>query len=101
MADWTLEQAQEDLAVGESHLRALVRENRIPHYRVGKLIRFNPETLRAWKAAGGTVEGAAPPQPIAVTGRLMVHPPRRAVEARRQRQRAVLPWTALDETGGA
>ena len=54
MADWTFEQAQEDLAVGESHLRALIRDNRIPHYRVGKLVRFQPDVLRAWKAAGGT-----------------------------------------------
>ena len=54
MADWCSKQACEDLDISESCLRALVRKNRIPHYRVGKLIRFQPDVLHAWRAAGGT-----------------------------------------------
>jgi excisionase family DNA binding protein len=71
MADWCSKQACEDLDISESCLRALVRNNRIPHYRVGKLIRFQPDVLHAWRAAGGTgAEHRAPtiaqaPTPVA------------------------------------
>ena len=72
-----LQAGVEDLDISESCLRALVRNNRIPHYRVGKLIRFQPDVLHAWRAAGGTgAEHRAPtiarvPAPVAArpTGR--------------------------------
>lgn len=42
VADWTLQQACEELAVSESTLRAVVRADGIPHCRVGSRIRFEP-----------------------------------------------------------
>ena len=31
----------------------LVREDRIPHIRIGRQIRFSPEAIEQWAAAGG------------------------------------------------
>jgi excisionase family DNA binding protein len=33
---------------------ALVRSNRIPHVRVGRVVRFDPAAIEQWIAAGGT-----------------------------------------------
>ena len=54
MADMSFNETRADLGCCESTLRTLVRENRIPHYRLGDRVQFEPNALSAWKAAGGT-----------------------------------------------
>ena len=46
----------------------LVREDRVPHIRIGRQIRFVPEAIEAWAAAGGQPiskadDASAPPFP--------------------------------------
>ena len=60
MADWTFKEARENLGVSEAHLRNLVRKRLIPCYWVGDLVRFQPQRIDAWKAAGGTRSAAGP-----------------------------------------
>ena len=38
----------EFLNISDSHLRKLVFEKRISHFKVGKLLRFSKEDLLAW-----------------------------------------------------
>ena len=54
VADWTFKETRENLGVSEAHLRNLVRRRLIPCYWVGDLVRFQPQRIEAWKAAGGT-----------------------------------------------
>ena len=66
MADMTFDQVREDLAVSKGHLRNLIAASEIPYYRVGRLIRFEPGKIAAWKASGGT--SARTPQPSQEAG---------------------------------
>ena len=59
VADWTFKEARESLGVSEAHLRKLVRNRLIPCYWVGDLVRFQPQRIEAWKAAGGTRSAAS------------------------------------------
>ena len=60
MADMTFKEACEELALSRSQLYALVRRNEIPHYRLGKLIRFERIKLASFKDAGGTAAQSSP-----------------------------------------
>lgn len=40
-------------------LYALVRAGRVPHWRVGRAVRFDRDRLLAWRDAGGTAQSAA------------------------------------------
>jgi excisionase family DNA binding protein len=42
------DQAADLLGIGRWHLEALIRRREIPFTKVGRLIRFKPEELRAW-----------------------------------------------------
>jgi excisionase family DNA binding protein len=37
-----------ELGVPESQLRKMARENRVPHYRIGKYVRFDPREVREY-----------------------------------------------------
>ena len=39
-----------------------VRRNLIPHVRIGRRVRFDPEALKTWVQNGGTATGAKAPQ---------------------------------------
>ena len=47
----TLKQAASYLRVSESLLRKYVRQRRVPHFRVGKLLRFWLRALTEWANA--------------------------------------------------
>jgi excisionase family DNA binding protein len=47
----TVAQAAQFLNVTESGLRRMILERRIPSYRVGKLVRFDPDQLSAFLTA--------------------------------------------------
>lgn len=36
------------LTISESEIRKMVRENKIPHFRLGNRIKFNIETIEEW-----------------------------------------------------
>lgn len=55
----TVEDAAAYLGASESFVRKLVLEQRIRHYKVGKLLRFDPADLEAF-VRGGRVEPANP-----------------------------------------
>lgn len=40
------------LGVKESYVRHLVHERRIPFYKVGRLVRFDPDELDVWFKSG-------------------------------------------------
>ena len=56
---WDAEQLADLFKVTPHRVYDLVREDRIPHIRIGRQIRFSPDAIEAWAAAGG--------QPIAKT----------------------------------
>lgn len=95
MADWTFEQTRRDLRVSEAHLRALVAKRMVPHHRVGDLVRFQPDVLRAWKAAGGT-DAHRPPAVVAVPrfsgARAATRPPAAAAD---MASGSSMSWRAL------
>lgn len=41
-------QAAEFLTLSASHLRRMVMERRVPHYKVGGRVVFDPDELRNW-----------------------------------------------------
>ena len=45
---WSYEQCAEYLGCKRSHLTELVKLNAIPHFKVGKLVRFHPHEIRQW-----------------------------------------------------
>jgi excisionase family DNA binding protein len=47
---WTAKDVAEFLAVTPGWVYAEVRANRIPHIRLGRYVRFNPESIEAWAA---------------------------------------------------
>lgn len=46
----TTEDAADRLGTTTAHVRKLARERRIPHYRIGGLIKFDPDELEVWVA---------------------------------------------------
>lgn len=51
---WEVERAASYLGVSKQTLYKLAREERVPCYRVGRLLFFEPSLLWKWKLAGGT-----------------------------------------------
>lgn len=51
---WTIRDVTEFLQCSERHIRQLVAENRIPHARMGRLVRFHRDRVLDWVAQGGT-----------------------------------------------
>jgi len=51
---WTYKELCEYLGCGIAHAKTLVKREAIPHKHVGrkKLVRFDPETIRAWVVKG-------------------------------------------------
>jgi excisionase family DNA binding protein len=47
---WRMADAVAFLGLSERTIRNLVSARKIPHYRVGRALRFIPESLRAWQA---------------------------------------------------
>lgn len=48
----TPDEAAEMLGLKLAAIRRLCRTNAIPHVKVARKLRFNPDTLRAWAAGG-------------------------------------------------
>ncbi len=51
---WTIEDVAAELHCSVRHVRNLVSENKIPYFKVGRLVRFSPLRLREWLHKGGT-----------------------------------------------
>jgi excisionase family DNA binding protein len=51
---WTVRDVTEFLQCSERHVRQLVAENKIPHARMGRLVRFHKDRVVNWVAQGGT-----------------------------------------------
>lgn len=45
---WTAAQTAGELGISKAHLYRLVRENKVPFVRVGRLVRFQPDDVRSW-----------------------------------------------------
>ena len=43
-----LDELASRLGVGERYVRRLVEERRIPHRKIGRLLRFDPDEVEAW-----------------------------------------------------
>jgi len=56
---WTIREAMHILGICERLLRQLVADDNIPHYRVGRLIKFPKRQLEAWMDNGGTEQRRA------------------------------------------
>ncbi len=52
---WDARQLALRLGVHRNRLYLLVRTGRIPHPHIGRAVRFDPDTIRAWERAGGWV----------------------------------------------
>jgi len=50
---WTARELAQRLGIHRTRLYHLVRTGRIPHLRVGRGIRFDPDAIREWERAGG------------------------------------------------
>ena len=44
----TLSQLAEQLGITVRHVRRLIAERRVPHLKVGKLVRFDPAEIADW-----------------------------------------------------
>jgi excisionase family DNA binding protein len=53
----TAEWVAERLGIPKHRLYELVRAGAIPHVRLGRSVRFNPDRVAAWADAGGTAAG--------------------------------------------
>ena len=45
---WDIEETARRLGTSVRHMRRLVLERRIPHTKVGRLLRFLPDEIEAW-----------------------------------------------------
>ena len=54
----TVREAVQLLGVCERKVRELIAEGNLPHYRVGRSVRFSWQALKEWMDAGGTERGA-------------------------------------------
>jgi excisionase family DNA binding protein len=50
---WDALEVARRLGIHRTRLYHLVRQGRIPHLRVGRLVRFDPKAIRIWEARGG------------------------------------------------
>lgn len=50
---WDARQVAQRLGIHRTRLYLLVRTGRIPHVRIGRVVRFGPEAIRAWEQRGG------------------------------------------------
>src|SRR5712692_9101452 len=50
---WNARELAQRLGIHRSRLYHLVRTGRIPHLRVGRGVRFDPDAIREWEKAGG------------------------------------------------
>lgn len=50
----TAEEVAQILRIPTYHVYELVRRKRLPHFRIGRLVRIPEEGLRAWIASGGS-----------------------------------------------
>lgn len=50
---WNARQLAQRLGIHRTRLYLLVRTGRIPHLRIGRLVRFDPDAIAAWVKAGG------------------------------------------------
>ena len=44
----TIDQLAERLGITVRHVRRLVAEKRVPYYKVGRLVRFDPAEITTW-----------------------------------------------------
>ncbi len=44
----SIDQLAQRLAITVRHVRRLVAERRVPYYKVGRLIRFDPDEIGEW-----------------------------------------------------
>jgi excisionase family DNA binding protein len=44
----TIEQLAQRLGITVRHVRRLVAEKRVPYYKVGRLVRFDPAEITRW-----------------------------------------------------
>jgi excisionase family DNA binding protein len=44
----SIEQLAQRLGITVRHVRRLVAEKRVPYLKVGRLVRFDPEAIKAW-----------------------------------------------------
>jgi excisionase family DNA binding protein len=49
----TAEEVALFLRIPKASVYELIRQNRLPHFRIGRLVRIPEEGLRAWIASGG------------------------------------------------
>ena len=52
---WDARQLAQRLGIHRTRLYYLVRTGRIPHLRVGRVVRFDPAAIASWCKAGGWV----------------------------------------------
>ena len=50
---WNARQLAQLLGIHRTRLYLLVRTGRIPHLRIGRLVRFDPDAIAGWVKAGG------------------------------------------------
>jgi excisionase family DNA binding protein len=62
---WDARQVAHWLGIHRTRLYQLVRTDRIPHLRVGRVVRFDPKVITTWAHAGGwtspSVQGESSP----------------------------------------
>jgi len=51
---WTVQDVASELKCSARHIRKLVSDDRIPYFKVGKLVRFSPQRISDWLRNGGT-----------------------------------------------
>ncbi len=50
---WDARELAHRLGIHRTRLYQLVRTGRIPHVRIGRIVRFDPESIRMWEQTGG------------------------------------------------
>lgn len=60
---WDARQVAQRLGIHRTNLYALVRTGLIPHLRIGRSVRFDPQAIRAWERAGGWASPKVKPHP--------------------------------------
>lgn len=45
---WAVKDVAQFLGVTERKVRSLIAEGELPHYKVGRVLRFRPEEVGAW-----------------------------------------------------
>ena len=51
---WTTDQVANFLSCSERHIRELVAKDKIPYFKVGRLVRFHKHRVIEWLQKGGT-----------------------------------------------